>query len=37
MEVWGPNVRPDEYDNFFNHILATNGLIDIEITKIFPT
>jgi hypothetical protein len=33
-EVWGPNVHIDDHSEFFSHMLISQGIIDIEPTRL---
>jgi hypothetical protein len=36
-ESWGPSAHPDPQAEFFNHLLASKGFIDITPVKLLPT
>jgi hypothetical protein len=36
-ESWGPSAHPDPQATYFNHLLSSNGFIDIAPIKLLPT
>jgi hypothetical protein len=36
-ESWGPSAHPDPQTEFFSHLLASKGFIDIAPVKLLPT
>jgi hypothetical protein len=37
VESWGEKARPDPLSNFFSHMIAGRGLVDLVPPKITPT
>jgi hypothetical protein len=36
-ESWGPTTHPDSQAEFFSHLMASNGLIDVAPLRMLPT
>jgi hypothetical protein len=36
-ESWGPSAHPDPQEEYFNHLLSSNGFIDIAPINLLPT